>query len=318
MSVIDPSAPKQMTRLIFIHHSTGANWLADANGSLGKALGENNYYVSDTNYGWGPDQIGSRTDIGHWWNWFCAPQRSPLYLQAVFNDGGQCASYTRPSNPPPGENEIILFKSCFPNSTLRGSPDAPIPPIEKNPIRGLKAPTVPPNPKDLVRYLIGGVKSMAKRILGRAKNEAAYTVANAKGIYIELLKTFREHPNKLFIVLTAPPLRYSPFASNTRAFNLWLMKEWLADYPLKNVAVYDFYNVLTTNGGDRNTSDLGQASGNHHRIWDGAIQHQADARFNLLAYPTQDDHTNKTGNLKATGEFIPVLNSFYHQWKNSR
>jgi hypothetical protein len=50
-------------RLIFIHHSTGENWLRDDYGELGKALSENNYFVSDTNYGWGPEGIGDRTDI---------------------------------------------------------------------------------------------------------------------------------------------------------------------------------------------------------------------------------------------------------------
>ena len=37
---------------------------------MGRALGENNYFVSDTNYGWGPNSIGDRTDIGHWFTWF--------------------------------------------------------------------------------------------------------------------------------------------------------------------------------------------------------------------------------------------------------
>ncbi|MCL5957721.1 MAG: hypothetical protein M1358_00130, partial [Chloroflexi bacterium] len=49
-------------RLIFIHHSTGENWLADDNGGLGLALRDHNYFVSDTNYGWGPDSIGDTTD----------------------------------------------------------------------------------------------------------------------------------------------------------------------------------------------------------------------------------------------------------------
>jgi hypothetical protein len=54
---IDP--PDHMVRLVFIHHSTGENWLADDNGGLGLALADNNYFVSDTNYGC-PDAIGDR------------------------------------------------------------------------------------------------------------------------------------------------------------------------------------------------------------------------------------------------------------------
>ena len=50
----NPGPPASPVRLIFIHHSTGENWLSDDNGGLGIALRDNNYYVSDTNYGWGP------------------------------------------------------------------------------------------------------------------------------------------------------------------------------------------------------------------------------------------------------------------------
>ncbi|MFN2187700.1 MAG: hypothetical protein ACK2T3_02950, partial [Candidatus Promineifilaceae bacterium] len=47
--------PIEAVKLVFIHHSVGENWLADGDGGLGLALMENNYFVSDTNYGWGPD-----------------------------------------------------------------------------------------------------------------------------------------------------------------------------------------------------------------------------------------------------------------------
>ena len=40
--------------------------MADDYGGLGLALGNNNYFVSDTNYGWGPNSIGDRTDILNW------------------------------------------------------------------------------------------------------------------------------------------------------------------------------------------------------------------------------------------------------------
>ncbi len=59
----DPDPPATVAKLIFIHHSTGENWLADDYGNLGRVLGQNNYFVSDTNYGWGPNAIGDRTDI---------------------------------------------------------------------------------------------------------------------------------------------------------------------------------------------------------------------------------------------------------------
>ena len=70
------TADDEIKRLIFVHHSTGENWLSDDNGGLGIALADADFYVSDTNYGWGPSieslggPIGDYTDIGHWWNWF--------------------------------------------------------------------------------------------------------------------------------------------------------------------------------------------------------------------------------------------------------
>lgn len=316
MSSTNETAPGLPVRLLFIHHSSGANWLADQNGGLGKALMQNNYFVSDTSYGWGPNRIGDRTDIGHWWEWFCSPHLSPDYIRAIFSEGGQCSSYSRLNTPPAGENEIILFKSCYPNSILRGDLSDPVPDIDRNPICGEKAPTVPPY-GNTRRYLIYRAKSVVKQFLGRNKNEAAYTVANAKGIYIEMLKVFQNYPNKLFIAITAPPLRFSPVAKNTRAFNSWLANEWLTGYPLKNVAVFDFYNVLTSNAGAPDTSDLGQAQGNHHRLWEGYTQHQIGLQSDHLAYPTMDDHANKTGNQKATGEFVPLLNQYYNLWKSS-
>ncbi|MDZ7318947.1 MAG: hypothetical protein ONB11_07320 [candidate division KSB1 bacterium] len=310
-------APEKPVRLVFIHHSSGENWLADNNGGLGIALEKNNYFVSDTNYNWGPNKVGNRTDIGHWWEWFCDPQRSPEILTALFNEDGQNAPYSRTILPPASENEIVLFKSCFPNSNLRGNPLAPAPPFHRNSIRGQQAARLPPKSKMTSQYLIYVLKYVIKFTLGKGKRELAYTVANAKGMYIELLKCFEKHPNKLFVVITAPPLLYSATASNARAFNQWLVHDWLKNYPLKNVAVFDYFNVLTTNGGRPDVNDEGQESGNHHRWWNGTVQHQADWRFNLLAYPTQDHHANSAGNQKATAEFVPLLNVFYWRWKNS-
>jgi hypothetical protein len=127
--------PEEPVRLIFIHHSCGSNWLSDSNGGLGIALRDNNYFVSDTNYGWGPDEIGSSTDIGHWWLWFRGPD-SAEYLDALYAESGQHSSYSRMSTEVSGENEVIMFKSCYPNSALKGDVNDPVPEIDSNPLRG--------------------------------------------------------------------------------------------------------------------------------------------------------------------------------------
>ncbi len=284
----NPAPPAAPVKLIFIHHSTGGNWLADPGGNdlgggLGQALMENNYFVSATNYGWGPDGIGDRTDIINWPEWFTGPDRDTI-LSAVYAESGQntgdFGDWPRLAEDPGGENQVILFKSCFPNSNLGGSPIDP--------------PAGTPN-EDM-------------------------TVANAKAVYNQILTYFSTRTDKLFIVITAPPLATfdtdASTAANARAFNNWLVNDWLSQYPYSNVAVFDFYNVLTS-GPSASQNDAGQASGNHHRWWDGAVQHLQEVDNNFLVYPSGDSHPSRAGNEKATAEFVPLLNVFYNRWKAS-
>ncbi len=293
---LNPNPPSHPVKLVFIHHSTGEAWLEDGNGNLGIALRDNNYFVSDTNYGWGPtdadvgfDTIGDHTDIGHWYNWFAGPHRN-TYLSALYAESGQNSSYSRLGSDPGGQNEIIMFKSCFPNSNLGGEATDP-PTTGNNPLRGQDA------------------------------GSEYHTVGNAKGIYNDILAYFATRQDKLFVVIAAPPLRAADtdptYAANARAFNNWLVGNWLASYAYNNVAVFDFYNVLTSNGGNSNTNDLGSATGNHHRWWGGAIQHVQTVNNNYSAYGSGDSHPTAAGNQKATGEFVTLLNVFYNRWKGT-
>jgi hypothetical protein len=161
---------------------------------------------------------------------------------------------------PAGDNEVIMFKSCFPNSALQGNAADPVPLIANNHLKGVDS------------------------------SSSYHTVANAKGIYIDILEYFRQRQDKLFIVIAAPPLLDATYASNARAFNQWLVNEWLNDYTYNNVFVFDFYNVLTTNGGNANVNDLGLATGNHHRWRSNAIEHKTDGGSNVNVYPSGDDH----------------------------
>lgn len=258
----NPGPPDHVVKLIFIHHSTGENWLTDGYGDLGRTLGQNSYFVSDTNYGWGPDSIGDRTDIPNWTEWF-ASASTPTYMDALFNESGQNSGYTRTLPDPGGENQVILFKSCFPNSELGGSPNDP--------------------PGDYEDMTVGG----------------------AKYVYNTILQYFATRPDKLFVVITAPPLSDDTYAANARAFNNWLLNDWLAEnnYALNNVAVFDFYNILTSPDA-------------HHRFKDGQVEHIVTAR-NTLAYPSGDDHPSIQGSRKATDEFVPMLNVFYHRWQEN-
>lgn len=286
---VNPDPPDTTAKLIFIHHSTGENWLADDDGGLGIGLRDNHYFVSDTNYGWGPQSIGDSTDIGHWWTWFRGAAAS-TYLSALYGESEPHSSYSRLPSNPGGENEIVLFKSCFPNSQLGGSPSDPAAGTD-NPLRG------------------------------RDSSSPFHTVANAKGIYNDILEYFSTRPDKLFVVITAPPLAAaetdSGAAANARALNDWLVHDWLSGYSQHNVAVFDFYHVLTSNGGNTHTNDLGTTAGNHHRYRAGTVEHEQTVAANTSAYPSGsgDSHPTPAGNRKATGEFLPLLNVYYHCWQ---
>ncbi len=291
----NPLPPSHPVKLIFIHHSTGNNWLSDSDftpigGDLGEALMQNNYFVSGTDVGWGPDSIGDRTDIGQWWDWFRGPQ-SATYTAALYTEYDQnnppYSSWPRLATDPGGENQVILFKSCYPNSSILGSPTDP-PTTGDNPMRGATS------------------------------GSDTYTVANAKGIYNDLLVYFATRQDKLFILITPPPLMQSATdasrAANARALNDWLVNDWLDAYPYNNVAVFDLYNVLTSNGGNPDLNDVNSETGNHHRWWNGAVQHIQTVNSNYAAYPVDDSHPTYAGNQKATAEFVQLLNVYYHRW----
>lgn len=118
LNVTKPASP---VRLIFIHHSCGANWLADDNGGLGKALNDSNYYVCDTYYGWNAepgDGLGDNTNTDQWPLWFNDTKMPYVYVSASHEtwNGNDIAQ-------PSGENEIIMFKSCYPLSEVGSSID---------------------------------------------------------------------------------------------------------------------------------------------------------------------------------------------------
>ena len=113
---LNPNHPSSRVKITFIHHSSGGNWLSS--GNLGVTLNRNNYYVTETDYGWDAqsgDALGDRTDTVNWPEWF-TDQKMPYVYQ-----NNHHSAYTNTISDPGGENEIIMFKSCFPNSEVGDS-----------------------------------------------------------------------------------------------------------------------------------------------------------------------------------------------------
>lgn len=119
-SDLNTTPPSSTVKLVFIHHSCGGNWLADGNGNLGDELNDNNYYVTETNYGWDAepgDDIGSSTDTSDWPSWFNDDK-----MPYVYSNNAHYA-YSNKITDPGGENDIIMFKSCYPCSEVGSSVD---------------------------------------------------------------------------------------------------------------------------------------------------------------------------------------------------
>ncbi|MFZ5788943.1 MAG: hypothetical protein ACOY3Y_21095 [Acidobacteriota bacterium] len=294
---LNPNPPGATVRLVFIHHSVGEDWSSPFHGALLGALNTNKYYLSDSNYSWGPDAIGDRTDIGHWHDWFLSQSGKNVYLPALFKNTDLTSSIAPNSMASPGgENTVVMFKSCFVSGdTVHGNPsDAPL------------------------------AKGTANPLYGKEQSEDQfYTVANIKGLYRDLLDTFATRQDKLFVLITTPPSSSgnttASDATNLRAVNTWLVRDWLKGYAHANVAVFDFHNVLTSNGGGASTNDLGAATGSHHRYNAStkAVEHLVGGS-NYAAYAVGgDDHPTDAGHKKATAEFLPLLNIAYHCWKGS-
>ena len=87
-------------KLVFLHHSVGRNWLQDG---LREELMSRGIAVQSITYG---DEIGEDTDMNNWVPKF--EKEFDKITHFGFDDSGS-------------EHDIIMFKSCFPNSDIVSS-----------------------------------------------------------------------------------------------------------------------------------------------------------------------------------------------------
>ncbi len=264
-----------VSHLLFIHHSCGGALLADPGEKEGGEKGSGNrciygahpnggglrtllegqgYQVNELSY---ESRLGEDTDIEHW------RMKFANHMNDLLRTGNQDDFLPEGQN-----NTIVAFKSCYPNNDYVGMGSEP------------------------------GNPDSAER-----------TVANSKAAYNSLLPLFKEQPDVLFVALTPPP-RAKPKpqgfkakikalfqsepkdAEYARVFNTWITDTengWLANYPLNNVVVFDFYDILT-DGGKSNWSRYATRSG-------------------------ADSHPSKAGNALAAEVFIPFLAESVEKWE---
>lgn len=214
--------PNGSDDLLFIHHSCGANWLS---AGLHNALLAKDYIDerNDITYGTDltpdagrPDSLGSTPgDRTDMNHWILWFND---YFQAMLRHG--CAS---------GTNRIIMFKSCYPISGIGSLGTEPGNPFSPE--------------KTLANYMA----------VYRHPGGFGGTYTNNGYIYKPLEDIFAEHPDILFIPVTAPPLCYSCTSDDegylARLFNNGLKTDWLNNYTARwpdhhNVAVFDWFAVL--------------------------------------------------------------------------
>jgi hypothetical protein len=311
---LDVSPPEQTPKLVFIHASVGDQWLGHW---LGEELGDNNYFVSDYNTHNHPDNPGH--EYCDWWTVFNDPDWRDLF----FSHNAAEANYTRPMADPGGENDIIMIKPCFSQYPIYGNADDP------------------PSGQSGCPYI----------------NDPEYgwqydTVGNVKQVLVDLLGVFEQHPDKFFVLVTAPPVKHDRWLNDTvtngdnaRAMANWMVNDWLDNYEVGNVFVFDLFNVLTSNAihsgvapetvgctqedwpADHTTecqdwsrypeypecgSDVLLNAGNHHRIWNGQVQHQIQFNQDYSGYC--NNHPGKQATYMMTSEFVPLLNVYYNAW----
>lgn len=263
--------PEEPMDLLFFHHSCGGQLLADKGesremikgtriyashpngGGLKTALRSNNYLVHEASY---RSAIGEETDICHWNLKFRDHMKEILGLreQDELHANGK-------------KNRIVIFKSCFPNSLIDSEG------------------TYPGNPDSCER-----------------------STANYKAAFSSLLPYFSREPETLFIYFTSPPMDKPACSSRQKAvsafmtligkpdpadaagrrirsFNNWITDKdngWLKGYGLRNVVVFDYYDILTSFG-----------------------------RSDWSVYASQggrDSHPSSEGNERAAEAFIPFIN----------
>lgn len=178
------------TNIIFLHQSTGRNLIEQ--GKVRELFQQAGYNLWDHDY----NDIGLRDPNGQFTGYsYNVPKdnTNPDGLAGIF----QQPAYPLPFNTFSGllQHEVIILKSCFPNSNI---PDED-------------------------------------------------RLAQLKSWYLKIRARMDRYPDKVFIILTQPPLNPAEtsleVAARARALADWLNSdEFLKDHP--NVFVFDFFNML--------------------------------------------------------------------------
>jgi hypothetical protein len=233
LSEFSSARPAKSLNLLFIHHSCGGQLFADLGpdvhrsciyktstngGGLRERLRQEGYIVHEASY---DSEVGAKTDIFDW-----QPKFQQQMDKVLVCD--QQNSYFKDAT----KNNIIVFKSCFPNNEFSGEGQVP-----GNP-RGKELTTA--NAKAAYAALLPEFAKHAEVLFIAMTAPPLVGSQNPEPFWKSLAR----------IVLTKPRSSPSRAGNLARAFNNWLVADdgWLADYSPKNVVVFDYFDILTDHG----------------------------------------------------------------------
>ena len=183
-------------QLLFVHHSVGENWLNE--GGLRDSLQRLGVGVHGVTYG---SDIGQNTDMSDWVSKF-----GGYFVKMIKYDIRPDILY--PSNL---ENDVIMFKPCFPNSDIVGEGAAP------------------GNPSDKART-IWNYKSVFENLKGQFSKAPGKLFIYVTAPPLVAQQTSEEN------------------AARARQFNNWVKNEFANDYMkqtgLRNFLVFDLFDTL--------------------------------------------------------------------------
>jgi len=275
LSQFSSRAPGKPLDLLFIHHSCGGQLLAPVGRSIGDncilqshpnggnlraMLEENDYRVHEASYG---SRLGENTDVFDWLPKFRNQMTDVLKCDAQdssFADGRR--------------NQIVMFKSCFPNNSFRSEGAAP---------------GDPSGPELTVWNAKAAYTALLDEL--RKQPDVLFVCVTAPPIAPgkKTLPLWRDLASRAKTMLKGSHIDLAESGHLAREFNNWLCDTggWLKDYPLKNAVTFDYYDLLT---------DCGESDLCRYPTGDGG-----------------NSHPSSEGNQKAARAFVPFLNQAIHR-----
>ena len=223
--------PKRTLNFLFIHHSVGGQLLAEPGpdagdnsiysthpngGGLRRLLRQNGYAVHEASY---TSRVGHDTDIFHWLPKFQNEMSAILQtrLQDALLSGGE-------------SNQIIAFKSCFPNNAFKGEGTAP---------GNATGPEL----------TLWNAKAAYRALLAEFQKQPGvlFVCVTAPPLAAGPQEAGWKRTLKKAMGRDSEGTRAAQLA---RQFNYWLASPdgWLSESKPANVVVFNYYEILTAGG----------------------------------------------------------------------